>query len=93
MCVRRLLQTRLLPSLPLLQSSSEAAKVVITGSAGQIAYSLIFAVARGEMLGSRPVILHLLDIAGMETKLEAIAMELEDCASPIVAGVFTCMCA
>ena len=53
----------------------------------QIAYSLVFMIARGEMLGRRPVFIHLLDLPGMETKLEAVQMELEDSASPLVAGM------
>lgn len=55
--------------------------VVISGACGQIAYNLIFLVARGDMLGAdQPVILHLLDLPMFETKLGAVVMELEDCA-------------
>lgn len=62
-------------------------KVLVTGAAGQIAYSLVFLIARGEMFGpTRRVILHLLDIPGMETKLEGLKFELEDCAHDILTG-------
>ncbi len=62
--------------------------MVITGAAGQIAYSLAFLVARGSAFGpSRRVILHLLDVPGMETKLGGIVMELQDCAGDLLAGV------
>ncbi|OQW90765.1 MAG: malate dehydrogenase, partial [Beggiatoa sp. IS2] len=58
-------------------------RVAITGSAGQIAYSLIFRVASGEMLGSdQPVILHLLEIPPALGALRGVAMEVEDCAYP-----------
>lgn len=53
----------------------------------QIAYSLVFLIARGDMLGpDRPVVLHLLDVPGTEGKLEGILMELEDLASPVLIG-------
>ena len=52
----------------------------------QIAYSLVFLIAQGEMLGARPIILHLLDIPGTETKLAGVVMELEDMASPLLIG-------
>jgi malate dehydrogenase len=60
-------------------------RVAITGAAGQIAYSLIFRVASGDMLGKdQPVILQLLDIPqGME-KLQGTVMEVDDCAFPLV---------
>jgi len=60
-------------------------RVAITGAAGQIAYSLIFRIASGDMLGKdQPVILQLLDIPmGME-KLQGTVMEVDDCAFPLV---------
>lgn len=62
-------------------------KVLLTGAAGQIAYSLVPKVADGSMFGrDRRVIIHLLDIAGMEAKLEGIKLELEDCAYDQLAG-------
>ncbi len=63
-------------------------KVAITGAAGQIAYSLIFRVASGSMLGpDQPVILQLLDIPDSLEKLKGTVMEIDDCAFPLVAGV------
>ncbi|HUR41831.1 MAG TPA: malate dehydrogenase [Verrucomicrobiae bacterium] len=63
-------------------------RVAITGAAGQIAYSLIFRVASGDLLGKdQPVILHLLDIPDMIEKLKGTVMEVEDCAFPLVRGV------
>ena len=63
-------------------------RVAITGAAGQIAYSLIFRVASGDLLGKdQPVILHLLDIPDMLEKLRGTVMEVDDCAFPLVRGV------
>jgi malate dehydrogenase len=65
-------------------------KVAITGAAGQIAYSLIFRVASGSMLGpDQPVILQLLEVPVPEVqeKLKGTAMEIDDCAFPLVAGI------
>lgn len=60
-------------------------RIAITGGAGQIAYSLIFRIAAGDLLGNTEAIsLHILDIEPMMGKLEAIKMELEDCAFPLV---------
>ena len=63
-------------------------RVAITGSAGQIAYSLIFRIASGEMLGpEQPVILHLLEVPVALPALKGVAMELEDCAYPLLRDV------
>lgn len=63
-------------------------KVLITGSAGQIAYSLIPIVARGDVFGrDQPIILHLLDIPPMKTVLEGVVMEIEDCSFPLLRGI------
>jgi malate dehydrogenase len=63
-------------------------RVAITGAAGQIGYSLLFRIAAGEMLGKdQPVILQLLDIPPLLPSLRGVAMELEDCAFPLLAGV------
>ncbi|OQW91217.1 MAG: malate dehydrogenase [Thiotrichaceae bacterium IS1] len=60
-------------------------RVAITGSAGQIAYSLVFRIASGEMLGTdQPVILHLLEVPMALEALRGVAMELEDCAFPLL---------
>jgi len=60
-------------------------RIAITGAAGQIAYSLIFRIANGELLGlSEPIALHLLDLPDAIASLKGVAMELEDCAFPLV---------
>ena len=65
-------------------------RVAITGAAGQIGYSLIFRIAAGDMLGAdQPVILHLLEIPQVMPALEGVAMELNDSAFPLLAGVVT----
>lgn len=63
-------------------------RVAVTGAAGQISYSLLFRIAAGEMLGTdQPVILQLLEIAPALGALAGTAMEIEDCAFPLVAGI------
>ena len=63
-------------------------RVTVTGAAGQISYSLLFRIAAGDMLGKdQPVILQLLEITPALEALKGVAMELEDCAFPLVAGI------
>src|SRR5215212_10157091 len=63
-------------------------RVAVTGAAGQIGYSLLFRIASGEMLGpDQPVILQLLEITPALKALDGVAMELEDCAFPLLAGI------
>merc|ERR1719511_286959 len=63
-------------------------KVVVTGAAGQIAYSLLHQIASVSVFGEdQPVILHLLDIAPMMNVLGGVVMELQDCALPLVREV------
>lgn len=65
-------------------------RVAVTGAAGQIGYSLLFRIASGEMLGKdQPVILQLLDLPQAQTAVKGVMMELEDCAFPLLAGMFT----
>jgi len=60
-------------------------RVVVTGGAGQIAYSLIFRIASGEMLGpDQPIILHLLEVPAALEALNGVRMEIEDCAYPLL---------
>ena len=62
-------------------------RVAVTGAAGQIGYSLLFRIASGEMLGTdQPVILQMLEITPALGALEGVAMELDDCAFPLLAG-------
>ena len=63
-------------------------RITITGAAGQISYSLLFRIAAGEMLGpNQPVILQMLEITPALDALKGVAMELEDCAFPLLAGM------
>jgi malate dehydrogenase len=63
-------------------------RVAITGAAGQIGYQLSFRIASGQLLGpDQPVILQLLEIAPALDALKGVAMELDDCAFPTLAGV------
>jgi len=63
-------------------------KVAVTGAAGQLAYSLLFRVASGEVFGAdQPLHLHLLEIPPVMGALRGVAMELEDCAYPLVMGM------
>jgi len=63
-------------------------RVAVTGAAGQISYSLLFRIASGEMLGKdQPVILQLLEITPALEALKGVAMELEDCAFPLLSGI------
>jgi len=63
-------------------------RVLITGAAGNLAYSAAFMAASGQMLGdNQPVHLLLLDIPGMEKQLEGLCLELEDCSYPLLRGM------
>jgi malate dehydrogenase len=65
-------------------------RVTVTGAAGQISYSLLFRIAAGDMLGKdQPVILQLLEITPALKALQGAAMELDDCAFPLLAGIVT----
>lgn len=67
---------------------SNPVRVTVTGAAGQIGYSLVFRIASGEMLGpEQPVDLRLLEIPQAMGALEGVAMELTDCAFPLLAGL------
>ena len=63
-------------------------RVAVTGAAGQIGYALVFRIASGEMLGKdQPVILQLLEVTPSLPALKGVAMELDDCAFPLLAGI------
>jgi malate dehydrogenase len=63
-------------------------RVTVTGAAGQIGYSLLFRIASGQLLGSdQPIDLRLLEIPQAMGALEGVAMELVDCAFPLLAGL------
>ena len=62
--------------------------VTVTGAAGQIGYQLLFRIASGQLLGpDTPVVLRLLEIEPGMKALEGVAMELDDCAFPLLAGM------
>ena len=64
---------------------TEPVRVAVTGAAGSIGYSLLFRIASGEMLGKEtPLHLSLLEIPPAMDALEGVAMELNDCAFPLV---------
>ncbi len=63
-------------------------RVVVTGAAGQISYSLLFRIASGEMLGKdQPVILQLLEMPVALEALKGVVMEIEDCAYPLLQSI------
>jgi malate dehydrogenase len=67
---------------------SSATKVAVTGAAGQIGYALLFRIASGAMLGPEtPVVLSLLEVPQAVKAAEGTAMELDDCAFPLLAGI------
>ena len=66
----------------------EPVRVLVTGAAGQISYSLLCKVANGEVFGPKqPVILHMLEIPFTKTALNGVVLELQDCAFPLLAGI------
>jgi malate dehydrogenase len=68
--------------------STTPVKVVVTGAAGQIGYALLFRIASGAMLGAQtPIALHLLEIPAAVKAAEGTAMELDDCAFPLLHSI------
>jgi len=68
--------------------SDSPLRVLVTGAAGQIAYSLLYSVAKGDVFGpNQPISLVLLDIEAMMGVLEGVVMELTDCALPLLSEV------
>ncbi|XP_076297653.1 malate dehydrogenase 1 [Lasioglossum baleicum] len=67
---------------------TEPINVVVTGAAGQIAYSLLYQLAAGSVFGpNQPVILRLLDIPVAMSVLDGVVMELQDLALPLLRGI------
>ena len=67
---------------------ADPVKVTVTGAAGQIGYAILFRIASGQMLGGEtPVHLKLLEIPDALKAAEGTAMELDDCAFPLLAGL------
>jgi malate dehydrogenase len=64
---------------------STPVRVAVTGAAGQIGYALLFRIASGQMLGpDTPIVLQMLEITPAMKALEGVAMELDDCAFPLL---------
>jgi malate dehydrogenase len=64
-------------------------KVAVTGAAGQIGYALLFRVASGQMFGPETEVeLQLLELEAALPSLAGVAMELEDCAFPLLKSVW-----
>jgi malate dehydrogenase len=67
---------------------SNPVRITVTGAAGQIGYSLVFRIASGQLLGpDQPVDLRLLEIPQAMGALNGVAMEIVDCAFPLLAGL------
>jgi malate dehydrogenase len=67
---------------------SNPVRVTVTGAAGQIGYSLVFRIASGQLLGpDQPVDLRLQEIPPAMGALEGVAMEIVDCAFPLLANL------
>jgi malate dehydrogenase len=68
--------------------SDTPVRVAVTGAAGQIGYAILFRIASGQLLGpDTPVQLSLLEIPAAVKAAEGIAMELDDCAFPLLRGI------
>jgi malate dehydrogenase len=69
-------------------TTNSPTRVAVTGAAGQIGYAILFRIASGQLLGQdTPVHLSLLEIPQAVKAAEGTAMELDDCAFPLLAGV------
>ena len=63
-------------------------KILITGAAGQISYSLLPLLANGNIFGKdQPIILHLLDIPSGLQIMKGVVLELEDCGYPLLINI------
>ena len=68
--------------------SNTSVRVAVTGAAGQIGYAILFRIASGQLLGpDTSVHLSLLEIPQAVTAAEGTAMELDDCAFPLLVGI------
>src|SRR3954468_3179023 len=67
---------------------SSPIRVAVTGAAGNIGYAIAFRIANGDLFGpDQPVILQLLEITPALKVLDGVAMELDDCAFPLLQGM------
>lgn len=64
-------------------------RVAVTGGAGQIAYSLLFRIANGDLFGpDQPIALRILEVPAVIQALEGVKMELQDCAFPLLKEIY-----
>jgi malate dehydrogenase len=71
--------------MPMADGSHRPIQVTVTGAAGQIGYALVFRIASGQMFGAeQPIVLRMLEIEPAMKSLEGVAMELDDCAFPLL---------
>lgn len=69
-------------------SAKNRVKVAVTGAAGQIGYALLFRIASGQMFGPETEVeLQLIELEGALTALNGVAMELDDCAFPLLKNI------
>jgi malate dehydrogenase len=65
--------------------ANQPVQVAVTGAAGQIGYAIVFRIASGQLLGpDQPIVLRMLEIEPAMKSLEGVAMELDDCAFPLL---------
>lgn len=70
------------------QKENAAVRVVVTGAAGQIGYSILPLLATGQVFGAnQKVVLALLEITPVLPALQGVRMELDDCAYPLVQDI------
>src|ERR1700758_4982926 len=70
------------------ETMADILRVAVTGAAGQVAYAMLGRLASGEVFGPRQkLILQLLEIPAAMGTLEGVAMELDDCSFPTLAGL------
>ncbi len=70
------------------KQSSKSLKILVTGAAGQIAYSFLPLLCSGEVFGKDvKIFLNLLDIPQQEEVLQGVVYELEDCGFPLLGGI------
>src|SRR5260370_6865537 len=75
--------------MPSTDGARPPVRVAVTGAAGQIGYSLLFRIAAGDLLGpNQPIILQLLEVEPAMKALEGVAMDLDDCAFPLLRDTF-----
>jgi malate dehydrogenase len=68
--------------------SKTPVRVAVTGAAGQIGYAILFRIASGQLLGpDQPVALSLLEIPAAVKAAAGTAMELDDCAFPLLSSI------